>query len=191
MSSAFRRVPTSKTPDERGLRASLLSVALLLVLTRSGVRSDNAIAVDSCLPTLFLVGNAKSGTSSLAYYLRQHPSIRAPRAKETNCLKLSASAREAVACFEEHGVCSSRDHHRRRPQRGGADGGDNATAVAAAPAARAIGLDASPEYSHMSSAQIAMLGRLAGAAATLRDTHVLFLLRDAPSWAYSFFLHQK
>jgi len=54
------------------------------------------------LPNFFIIGAAKSGTTSLAYYLNQHPEIYIPKEKETNFFDDDRMFNKGVSFYAKH-----------------------------------------------------------------------------------------
>ena len=120
-------------------------------------------------PMLLVMGNLKSGSSSLNYYLGLHHLIRSSSVrKELNCLNCHNQGgmhdRSSFACWKHCGV-----------------GLDSNTSE--------VWMDASPEYSQMD--PLRLKHALQIAYPTPRKPHVFFLVRDPVQWSVSFFFHLR
>lgn len=130
----------------------------------SSVDRCSGSALKSLLPPMLLVmGNLKSGSSSLNYYLGLHDLIQhSPVRKEVNCLNCYNGA--AFACWMHCGVGVYSNHAE-------------------------VWMDASPEYSQMD--PLKLQHALQIAYPTPRKPHLFFLVRDPVQWAVSFFFHLR
>ena len=58
--------------------------------------------MDPILPTFLIVGAAKSGTSSLWHYLREHPDVYVPAGKEINFFSDEANFSRGLDWYTSH-----------------------------------------------------------------------------------------
>jgi len=140
--------------------------------SRAAPGSSSRAAEPGPLPTFFLIGAAKSGTTSLYTYLRQHPDVCMPAVKEPRTFAYLDEPPAMVGPGDRHsneaaGAIYDLDSYRRlfAPCRG-------ATAVG----------EASVNYLYSATAP----KRIAEA---VPDAHLVAILRNPVDRAYSHYLH--
>src|SRR5205814_9208449 len=70
--------------------------------TRRPISGLRASGMDPILPTFLIVGAAKSGTSSLWHYLREHPDVYVPAGKEINFFSDEANFSRGLDWYTSH-----------------------------------------------------------------------------------------
>jgi hypothetical protein len=122
------------------------------------------------LPTFFVVGAARCGTTSLHNFLDQHPQIAMSRIKEPNFFTFRQDGRTAVPLIDE----------RRIVVKSVSDPDDYERLFTVTPQTQAVG-DVSPLYLYVEQSAALI-------AAACPESRIIVLVRDPAARAYSHFL---